>query len=1234
MTDKVRRQATIVTSDLKGSTALGERLDPESLREVLSTYFDEMRAVFESHGGTIEKIIGDAIVAVFGLTAPRDDDALRAVEAAAESQRALALLNDRLEARWGVRLTVRTGVATGEVVVGEASAGQHVLTGPTVGLATAMEQNAPPLEVLLAASTYEAVRDAVEVESVGELRARGSDEPLRAYRLLAVTERPDAERFAAPVDDAGTHLAIGETRKTVTIVFADPKPRMANGGAPSPEALRDVMSRYFTVMQQALARHGATVEKFIGDAVMAVFGLPVRHEDDALRAVRAASEMQRLVPELNAAFEAEWGVTVQNHIGVNTGEVVAGDASLGQRLVTGDTVNVAARLEQAAGPREILIGSLTHRLVRDAVTVEEVEPLTLKGKADKVPAYRLVGVSEQGEGFRRRTDAPMIGRELELAALGEQFDQALREHRCRMATVVGDAGVGKTRLIREFSSNTPAPAIVIRGRCLPYGQGITFWPLREAARDAAGIGTDDSQETAIAKLRALVPDEAVAERLASVIGLSEEPFPVPEVFWGARKFLEGLGHDRPVLMVIDDVHWAEQTFLELIDDLVESVEGSAVLLLCTSRHDLLEARPEWGIAPRQLRIVLSPLGDSDAARVVDGLLGDAGIDGDVQARIVTAAAGNPLFVEQMLSMLIDEGSLRQADGRWERVGDLATLKVPPNIQALVAARLDLLGMAERAVIEPASVVGQNFAQDAVTELVPGPIQPEVPEHLASMSRKQLVAPNPQSQEPAFRFHHVLIRDAAYDGLLKRQRADLHERFVNWAEEADRRMGRGPEFEEIQGYHLEEAYRYLSELGTLDEHARQLGVRASVKLASAGRRAMARGDTPAAVNLLRRATATRAAGDPEQLRLLPDLGEALVELGGFEEAQSVLDKAIAGGASTGNEALAAEAKMVLFSLKLYVGEDEHWAEEVVEAIGEALPVFVRTDHHVGLVRANRLLFALHASAMRLGQATEPAEEVIAHARAAGDIRLERRGALAYAQAALYGPTPVAKAIEECEALVAASGDDRRTQALIQSWLAQLLAMAGELERARATYEQANATLRELGGGLAALSTSVELAQIELLGGDLSVAEDALRRDYAELSKIGEKYILSGVVALLAKVLARQRRFEEVEQLSHELEGMAAPDDTDAQVNWRGLCALALARRGELPEAEELANDALQLALPTEVPVLQAEAFVRLAVVLKIAGKSAESAAALKEARRRYRAKGDVVSPRLIEEALRP
>ncbi len=684
---EIRRQGTIVTSDLKGSTALGERLDPESLREVLSTYFDEMRAVFESHGGTIEKIIGDAIVAVFGLSNPRNDDPLRAVEAAAESQRALALLNDRLDERWGVRLVARTGIATGDVIVGEQRAGQHVLTGRTIGVATAMEQNAPPLEVLLAASTYDAVRGAVQVEPMGEVHANGSDEALAAYRLVAVAERPEAESVPA-ADGSGTRScrscgeknpeafiscgtcgatlvvqpAVGETRKTVTIVFADPKPMTADGTAPSPEALRDVMSRYFAAMQQALTRHGATVEKFIGDAVMAVFGLPTRHEDDALRAVRAASDMQAALPELNDAFETEWGITLQNHIGVNTGEVVAGDANLGQRLVTGDTVNVAARLEQAAGAREVLLGSLTYRLVRDAVTVEEVEPLALKGKAEPVPAYRLVTVSEAGEGFRRRTDAPMIGRETEIAALNGVFQEALDERVCRIATVIGDAGLGKTRLVREFSSSTPAPATVIRGRCLPYGKGITFWPLREAARDAASIATDDPQDVAMQKLRALVRDEAVVARLSSAIGLSEEQFPIPEVYWGARKFLEGLGREKPVLMIVDDIHWAEPTFLELITDLGETVQGSPVLVLCTSRHDLLEARPEWATGPHQLRLVLQPLGDADAARVVTGLLGEAGIDGDVQARIVTAAAGNPLFVEQLLSMLIDDGSLRQADG--------------------------------------------------------------------------------------------------------------------------------------------------------------------------------------------------------------------------------------------------------------------------------------------------------------------------------------------------------------------------------------------------------------------------------------------------------------------------------------------------------------------------------------------------------------------------------------------
>ncbi len=377
------RTVTIVTSDLQGSTALGERLDPESLREVMTTYIDEMRLVFERHGGTIEKIIGDAIVAVFGLPKSAEDDALRAVEAAAESLRAMASLNDHLEERWGVRLIVRTGVASGDVVVGEASAGQHVLTGPTVAIATAMEQNAPAQEVLLAESTFEAARDAIEVEPMAAVTPKGTTLSIPSYRLVSVVERTAPEGEPADLggricrtcgtDNAdegqfcttcGSHLSARqqhrETRKTVTVIFADPKPSSVDGGPLDPERLRDVMSRYFDGMQRALEGHGATVEKFIGDAVMAVFGLPIRHEDDALRAVRAAREMQEALASLNAAFEAEHGITLANHIGVNTGEVVAGDASLGQRLVTGDTVNVAARLEQAAGSREILLGPLTH----------------------------------------------------------------------------------------------------------------------------------------------------------------------------------------------------------------------------------------------------------------------------------------------------------------------------------------------------------------------------------------------------------------------------------------------------------------------------------------------------------------------------------------------------------------------------------------------------------------------------------------------------------------------------------------------------------------------------------------------------------------------------------------------------------------------------------------------------------------------------------------------------------
>ena len=569
--EEIRRVVTIVTSDLKGSTSLGEKLDPESLREVLTRYFDDMRLVLESHGGTIEKIIGDAIVAVFGLPTRRDDDAARAVAAAAETQRALAALNEALDRTWGVQLTTRTGIASGEVVVGEPSSGQHVLTGPALQLATAMEQNAPAMEVLLDDSTYRFVHDRVEVEAIEPFIPKGMDEAAVAFRLISV--RPSvadvvADAVAGPAGEwicrncgednpetfrscgsCGTPLAVlapaQESRKTVSIVFADPRPTGTDGDRPSPEALRDVMSIYFRSMRTILERHGGTVEKFIGDAVMAVFGLPVRHEDDALRATRAAFDMQAALPALNESFARSWGVTLRNHVGVNTGEVVAGDATLGQRLVTGDAVNVAARLEQAANAGGVLLGELTYRLIRDAVDVEAVAPLALKGKAEPVPAYRLLAM-KSNQIPARRQGAPLVGREEEFALLSGTLAGVASNWIAQAITIVGDAGVGKTRLTEEFLDIAAATATVLRGRCLPYGDGITFWPLIEVVRQAAAIEDDDSPEASLRKLLDLVGGDAeVADRVASVMGLSADVLPDRRALLGNQASLRTDGGQAP-----------------------------------------------------------------------------------------------------------------------------------------------------------------------------------------------------------------------------------------------------------------------------------------------------------------------------------------------------------------------------------------------------------------------------------------------------------------------------------------------------------------------------------------------------------------------------------------------------------------------------------------------------------------------------------------------------------------
>jgi class 3 adenylate cyclase/tetratricopeptide (TPR) repeat protein len=1248
---EVRRIVTVVTSDLKGSTSLGEKLDPESLREVLTRYFDEMRHVLEAHGGTIEKIIGDAIVAVFGLPEAHPDDPFRAVQAAAATQRSLAELNEDLDRTWGVRLTTRTGVATGAVVVGEASIGQHVLTGPALQLATAMEQNAPAMEVLVDASTFDLVREAVTVEVVEPFTPKGMTSPVSAYRLTGINETaghgrlgpdrvcPDCGITNTPEARAcvscGATLQVGsasrESRKTVTIVFADPKPVTETGESPTPEALRDVMSRYFEAMRAVLEGHGGTVEKFIGDAVMAVFGLPVRHEDDALRAVRAALDMQTALPPLDEAFRRVWGIALENHIGVNTGEVVAGDASLGQRLVTGDAVNVAARLEQAAAPREVLIGELTYRLVRDAAEVEAVEPLTLKGKAQPVPAYRL-NVVRSGAAAARRQDAPMVGRDAEFALLKRTLAEVVEARAARSVTIVGDAGVGKTRLTSEFLDAAAASAKILRGRCLPYGDGITFWPLIEVVRAAVDIRDDDPTEAAMAKvLAATRGDHEVAERVGSVMGLSATSFQVGELFWGIRRFFE-LTAEGPMVVLFDDIHWAEPTFLDLIDHLNEGT-GTPLLLLCTARHELLETRAEWGEGAGAARIVLEPLSEADAGKVIEHLLGRAGLAEGVRRRIVAASEGNPLFVEQLLSMLIDSGQLVQQDGHWIAAADLANLAIPPTIHALLAARLDSLPIEERAVVEPASVIGQSFPQDAVEALVSDEVRNDVPLHLEGLTRKQLIRPptDGQDDEETYRFQHLLIRDAAYQGLLKRARALLHEQFVAWADIVNAERGRAMEFEEILGYHLEQAYRYRTELGPLDDHGVELGVRASRRLASAGGRALERGDMPAAAGLLGRAAAVLPDEDEERPWLLIRSGEARLELGEFDQAASRFDEVIDLAGRRSDTALEATARIERLRLA-YVTDSAGSDTDVSSQVHAAIPVLEAATADAGLARAWRLLTLIAAAATRWGDAERAATAMIAYARASGDRLMEVRGLPALAGIARYGPLPVTEAIERCNEFLARAEGDRRAEALIERAIAHLRAMEGDFDTAREIYARVRRTMMDLGWNFSAALVSIDSGPIELLAGDPVAAERELRQDYDALAQMGEKNYIGTTAAFLAEALYRQGRDDEAATFAEFSRETAAEDDLAGQYLWRQVLAKVLARHASLEEATRLATEAVGLAAQSDDPTDQANALADLAEIHHMAGLDDEAIEALRQALERHEAKGNIPGARAVRDQI--
>jgi predicted ATPase/class 3 adenylate cyclase len=1011
----------------------------------------------------------------------------------------------------------------------------------------------------------------------------------------------------------------------VTVVFSDLKGSTSLGERLDSESLREILNHYFSEMKAVLERHGGTVEKYIGDAIMAVFGLPILHEDDAVRAVRAAAEMKAALAEVNEQLQRSHGVILENRTGVNTGEVVAGDVTAGQRLVTGDTVNVAARLEQNAPAMEVLVGESTYRLVRNAVDAVPVDPLRLKGKSEPTPAYLLLSVTRD-DGVARRLDAPIVGREHELATLADALAMARRTRSCQALAVVAPAGVGKSRLLQEFVLRSGASVSVLRGRCLSYGDGITFWPLADMTRQAAGITDDDSLETARAKLDALLREDAtdVADRIGAAIGLSTELFPVNETFWAARRFFEILAARNPLVVIVEDIHWAEPTFLDLIRYVVESTEDSAVVIACSSRPDLLEDHPELAEARSHLQILtLEPLSEDESVRVVENLLGSTALDGRARARIIEAAEGNPLFVEQMLSMLIDDGILdRDAKGRWILVRDLGSFTIPPTINALLSARLDRLGMIDRAVIGRGAVMGQVFFSGAVQELAPENVRPGVAESLANLTRKELIRPQESTfaGQEAFRFGHILIRDAAYHSLLKRSRAELHERFVDWLERVA--PDRVIEYEEIRGYHLEQAYLIRVQLGPFDDHTRAIGARGSQYLASAGRRAQNRGDMPAAATLLQRAGALLPPESLEKPRLLMEAGEALVEIGEFRYADSVLGAAIETAAELRDRPLTTTAQLV--RLQLHYSTEGGNERQIVEEVERAVHLLEEAANHEGLFRAWRLLTLVHWTECQYAAAEDATRRMIEEAALAGDRLLERRYLGSLAITASWGPTPTAEALEECEELLQRAGGDRKARAFILTAQARLDAMQGNIDRARDHLRQARTTFEELGWRLEAALISIVSGPVEMMAGDPAAAEAELRTDYETLERLGERNYISTIAGFLGEALYQQGRYEDAESFAGICQEVAARGDVLSQFLWRCVLGKVLARRRRFDEAEALVKEAVEIIRTSDDPDSQGNSLMSLAEVLLLADQAEEAFARVSEAERLFESKGNVVS----------
>jgi class 3 adenylate cyclase/tetratricopeptide (TPR) repeat protein len=984
----------------------------------------------------------------------------------------------------------------------------------------------------------------------------------------------------------------------VSIVFCDVVDSTVLGSSVDTEVLRGVLAGYWGRARAVVERHGGTVEKFIGDAVVGVFGVPVVHEDDALRAVRAAADLLVEVRDLNKDFEQRLGIVLAVRVGVNTGEVLSG----GEALMSGDAANVAARLEAAAAAGEVLVGESTYRLVRDVVEVVDVGPLVVKGKADPLVAFRLVGVRPTGVGRRRRFSGPLVGRGRQLRLAEAMYATAVEESACVLLTVLGEPGVGKSRLVQELLAGIGADALVLQGRCLAYGEGIGYLPTIEML---TGLAETDAMPLA-EHLSGVAHSGEVLAGLETMRGEAETATG-GEVAWAFRRLVETLAARRPVVLVVDDVQWAEPALLDLLDHLTDMSRGAPILLVCMARPEFQQTRPGWGSARQHsLTVALRPLTDTECLQLAAQLLGPEA-DTALLDRVVTASEGVPLFVEELTAMLVDDGQLvAAADGGWRVAADLESVTVPPTVQALLAARLDGLPFDLRQVMDAASVIGQTFYPDAVAELVGD--DGEVIERVEALVRADLVQPTTTdlAGHDAYTFSHLLLRDAAYQGLTKARRAALHQALARWLQE----QPTPTVSPEVVAFHLEAAANYIAELGAPDPG---LAEEAARLLLAAADRALAMADATAAVGLAGRAERLVPSRSRFRAEILLTLSDAASEGGDYPNATHWARQAGQIGADLDDEPVQWRARLQEHFVKTWTDPSQKY-DDIFPLTERAIKGLTAAGDDRALIAAYLLRADAHKMMGRVRAMASDARQGLRHAQLAdsvGRYGIELIGGVMAPYDSGDGtPTEMEHVLDEISAEF--GNEPGMDQALAPTHV-MLPAFQGHVAEAiPRAWEHHRLWLDKGSVPHAVGALFYGVAWCQRWSGDLAGASETMATAAELLEGVGETSFRSTTTARMAVLLAQLGRDDDAQMALTQSQAITADDDLINQIYHAATNGLLLARRGDSEGSERQFVEGLRLVAPTEWLLDEGEVWLTRSLAREALGDTAGAVTAATKA----------------------